>query len=165
MDYAAFFKSLLKIDLVLLLIPTAIVYGLWLIFNERLEINHYVQDSYKFWIHLIGLLSLAYTATIIGKEVLKVIKNEWAKKKRIDYLKDLSTEEKELLQKYILKERKTITLPLQDGVVQNLENREILYRSTTVTRTSRVEFDFTIQQWAWEYLKKRKELISIPRNE
>jgi hypothetical protein len=73
-------------------------------------------------------------------------------------LNDLTPEEKQILQKYILGNTRTQDLLIQDGVANGLVAAKILYRSANVG-SMMGGFAFNIQPWAWVYLKENPYLL------
>jgi hypothetical protein len=73
-------------------------------------------------------------------------------------LKHLSPAERELLREFIDADTRTVTLDMSKGTHAALEARNVIYRASTVSRFHTF-FDYNIQPWAWEYLKKRPEVL------
>jgi hypothetical protein len=72
-------------------------------------------------------------------------------------LQHLTPEERLLLASFISKQSKTQTLRIQSGVVAGLEQAGILYRAASLGNMN--GFDYNLQQWAWEELTARPELL------
>nr|DAL55178.1 MAG TPA_asm: Super-infection exclusion protein B [Caudoviricetes sp.] len=83
-----------------------------------------------------------YSITFIGKRKIK----------------QLTPEEKSILRYYIQEQTRTQTLPFNDGVVAELSNLAIIYRASSLSLGG-VEFDYNLNDWAWKYLNKNKDLL------
>lgn len=73
-------------------------------------------------------------------------------------LNDLTSEEKQILRKYILGNTRTQDLLIQDGVANGLVAAKVLYRSANVG-SMMGGFAFNMQPWAWVYLKENPYLL------
>jgi len=72
-------------------------------------------------------------------------------------LHNLTAEEREILRGYIGNGTKTQLLDIQSGVVNELEEVFIIYRSSNIGHLS--GWSYNIQPWAWDYLNKHLELL------
>ena len=82
----------------------------------------------------------------------------WIKFKSIPHLKQLTNDEKNILNGYIGKGTKTQRLPLGSGVVGELESKFIIRKGSSYS-SSNDHWHYNIQPWAWEYLNKHKGLL------
>ena len=73
-------------------------------------------------------------------------------------LRKLSPREKFLLAHLLQNDRKTDYFCCTDGVVNCLETENVLFRLTTMAAKGR-DFPYTVQPWAWDYLKAHPELL------
>ncbi len=120
-------------------------------------------NQYRPWIGLIFILSFALLVSHITIQVWSWVNKKYLSRKRLNAsknrLRNLTPDEKKILQRYILKQTKTQSLDIRDGAVNGLVNENILYRSSNVGMMT--IFDHNIQPWAWEFLNKNKDLISL----
>ena len=106
---------------------------------------------------LISLLTGAYT----------LVKKWWRKRKFYrgitERLNSLTEDEKQILRYYFAKETRANTLRLDDGVVQGLVSKSIIYRATSVGNI--VEgFAHNISDFAWNYLYVQQHLLDGSTN-
>ena len=72
-------------------------------------------------------------------------------------LRSLAPREKEILGNYIHNQNRSQNLPIQDGTVNALQKERIIIRGSSVG--SMHGFDYIIQPWVWEYLRKHPEVL------
>jgi hypothetical protein len=117
-----------------------------------------LRDQYRPWVGGTTLLS----ASILAVQALIWIgvRIRWRinERTRRDHLRDLSFEEKQILQLYVLGGRPTVYFPMGDGVIGGLEAKGIVYRSSSIV--IRFKVPYNIQPWALRYLKHHPELIT-----
>jgi hypothetical protein len=120
-----------------------------------------LRVKYLPWIGAIFLLS---TVLLLSHATFKFF--SWARfrismkrglKGAKERLHNLTAEEREILRGYIGNGTKTQLLDIQSGVVNELEEVFIIYRSSNIGHLS--EWSYNIQPWAWDYLNKNLELL------
>ena len=98
--------------------------------------------------------------------IVLFISTKWKRHKRLTllkrYLHTLTNQEKSILMRYIYGETRTLELREQDGnVIALAQNRVIIMGPIVMQRTGyRV---CNIQNWAWIYLNKNKQLIDVTK--
>ena len=75
--------------------------------------------------------------------------------------KDLTESEKQILAIYLLRDSKTQGFDAANGVIGALEKQDILVRVTNFGYHS--SFQYGIQPWAWQYLKKHPEKVGLSK--
>lgn len=128
---------------------------------ERLGVTELLA-RYRGWI---GMLFVASTAiwfahglAPLGNRVLLWAKERRAMRLRASALKNLSPQEGAILRRFIDGNTKTITLDVSSGAHAALESRQVIYRASSLSRQY-YDFDYNIQPWAWEYLRKHPEAL------
>lgn len=120
-----------------------------------------LRAKYLSWIGAIFLLStvllLSHTAITFSSWVRKRFHMKRALKGAKERLHNLTAEEREILRNYIGNGTRTQELDIASGVVNELENDFIIYRSSNIGHLS--GWAYNIQPWAWDYLNKHPELI------
>ena len=120
-----------------------------------------LRAKYLPWIGSIFLLS---TVLLLSHGVLTF--SSWFKKRASmkralkrakQRLHNLTGEEREILRNYIGNGTKTQYLDMQSGVVHEMENDFIIYRSSNIGQLQ--EWSYNIQPWAWYYLNEHPELL------
>ena len=129
---------------------------------ERLGLAEFIAD-YRGWVGLVFLVSfaawLSHGIAYIGAAVLSRLQGwRWVRTGR-KYLLSLSPPEREILRSFIHGNTKTITLDIASGIHAGLESNQVIYRPTSVSQYT-THFDFNIQPWAWDYLRKSPELLA-----
>lgn len=97
----------------------------------------------------------------VGNVGLAWLKEKNAIRIRRSELKDLSPQERAILRQFIDGNTKTIALDIRSGVHAALESRHVIYRAATVSRHD-MYFDYNIQPWAWDYLRRHPEVLEGP---
>jgi hypothetical protein len=82
----------------------------------------------------------------------------WQKK-----LHSLTAEEKYILQHFINNQTQSQYLPMDNGVVNGLEIKKVIFRASDIGNLD--EWAYNIQPWAWEYLNNHPELLTLNQNE
>ncbi len=122
-----------------------------------------VRDSVRQWLWIILLLSscLLFSHAFFGLfPFFKGRLNGWVIVHRgKQKLKDLTTDEKEILRGYIEGNTMTQTFDCTNGAVLALESEHIIYRASEISMQF-TDFPFNIQQWARRYLKRNLDLLS-----
>jgi len=92
---------------------------------------------------------------------LKDIANVYFYKKEV---KNLTDEEKAILNYFIKGKTRSASLSITDGVVLGLETRKIIVRVGNVgTCAMSMSFPFNIQPWAWGFLNKNPHLLEVQK--
>ena len=106
------------------------------------------------WIGIVFIAAIVLLAVNIGSNiwiwVSNYIKNKSQRKRRIERLHKLTTEEKEILLGFILNKTRTQYLAYADGVVKGLEAEKIIFQSSNVGDLER--WSYNIQPWAWNII-------------
>lgn len=131
-------------------------------FLQKLGIDKFAND-FRAWI---GILWLAAIALLLGHWIMyfsdiaghKIRQKLWMRTSR-KRLHDLTPKEKEILQKYFKDNSRSQPLPIHDGVVKGLEHARIIYPASNVGYAGTMSFSYNIQPWAWDYIRKRPELL------
>jgi len=117
-----------------------------------------IRSSYLPYIVIVFLISVVFTFA------------EWLKNRKlfrnIKYrLKNLSPDEKAILQKFIVSNTRSQKLDMNAGAVIALEQDNIIYRANIITTDyfDKMYFNFNIQVFAMNYLKKKPHLIGVKR--
>ena len=96
----------------------------------------------------------------------------WAQKKYQRALKlkawqknlhSLTDEEKYILQHFINNRTQTQYLPMDNGVVNGLEIKKVIFKASNIGNLD--EWAYNIQPWAWEYLNNHPELLTLNQGE
>jgi len=147
------------------LLVISIISG-FLIFGEinliyKLALLSFVE-TYRLWIGIVFLISSGFWLVDLIQLIINKIKNKYKilrnNKIREERLKQLTTEEKVILGKYINSKTRTQKLVFSSGIVNELERYKIIYRSSDSVYAGEVSYN--IQPWAWDYLNKHKELLN-----
>jgi hypothetical protein len=120
-----------------------------------------LRAKYLPWIGGIFLLStvllFSHTVFTFSSWVRKRVSMKRALKRAKQRLHNLTEEERNILQNYIGSGTKTQYLDMQSGVVNEMENDFIIYRSSNIGQLE--EWSYNIQPWAWDYLNEHLELL------
>ncbi|MBN1822985.1 MAG: superinfection exclusion B family protein [Endomicrobiales bacterium] len=118
--------------------------------------------TYRTWISILFILALATSITTIAVESISIVKRcitDWIFLKNMrKHLYVLTEEEKQILRFYIAKQSKTNVLRIDDGIVQGLAFKGIIYQSTSLG-TMLEGFAYNINDFAWKYLNKHPNLL------
>ena len=129
---------------------------------EKLGLNTLVSD-YRAYLGVALLLAISLIAVNLFAELAYpwiVLKNDIRIGKK--WLKSLSPKEKQILSYYLDHQTRTQPLSLSDGTVTILAEKGVIIRAATINsrfRCGKPCFDYAIQPWAEEYLKKHPELL------
>ena len=132
-----------------------------------------IIDKYKPWIGLAWLFTLLVIIVILVplayKRVKEVTDERDLKKKRIEMLRTLSDSDKNILRGMVTGGTRSQQHDINDGDVQRLASYEVIYRSSQSgsqgffdEMIATIYFDFTIQDWAYNYLRSHPELLDSP---
>jgi hypothetical protein len=73
----------------------------------------------------------------------------------------LTTQEKQVLRRYIEGQTQSIYLDVNSGVVNALVNESVIYRASNFSNPQfgRMAFAYNIQPWAWDYLNEHRDIL------
>ena len=148
----------------------SIICGTLLFISEQLSktlgVFQLTQD-YRQWIGIAFISSMTMVVIDcfmkIGTVVKGFVVNKKSNKKLIQSLRALTEEEKQILRYYYAKESKTNTLRIDDGIVNGLRNKGIIYLSAT-QGTASEGFSHNISELAWDYINKNPKLLEGTTN-
>jgi hypothetical protein len=114
---------------------------------------------------MLGILWVVSTSSTSHFSVC-VVSNRYSKIKqfllRKRYLRSLTTDEKDVLRKYIDQNTKTLVLnhfTTEDellGIFDNLAHKGILYQGSKVIMRG---FSYNMHDWVWQFLNKNPKLV------
>jgi len=135
-------------------------------FASGLGLEQFIE-TYRMYLGVVFLLFLAATLPTpihwAASKAGEVVQERRHKEAREARLRDLSKGEKAVLRYYITNDTRTQTLNYADGITSALEEAEIIYRASNMSK-SYTNFAYNIQPWALDYLRKHPEVI-VSRNE
>lgn len=102
---------------------------------------------------MVALLSLA------GRYIYAYVSNRFWLRSKVKRLHDLTPQEKQILRFFLVHNTRSCLLNIADGVVSGLVADKIIYRSANISRGG-TEFSHNIQPWAWDYLRKKPNLLN-----
>jgi hypothetical protein len=124
----------------------------------------HLREQYRPWIGVAAIGSGVGLLVSFGRAIVDVLRNLRVSAAQRELLKSLSPDEKAVLSRYILANKKTEYFDHTDGIARSLVAQGILYVPSQ-------SFDITvgvahiIQPWAWEYLRERPELLKVTEAE
>ena len=147
------------------LLPVAVATSI-LLFSPKALLSNIGLDgfvaTYRSWVGLSWLLSIALLSSHVLSPLGKFLKHWvsekiwiWHGKKR---LKELTNSEKEILRRFIAGETRSQYLDFQNGDVNLLERERIIFMASSTGNLIR-GMAYNIQPWAWEYLRKNRDLL------
>lgn len=151
-------------------IAVAIVSGALLFLSvdllERIGLNAFVKDN-KQWLGLTFLVSASLWVVFIISScwnwVKKLLLKGKGRRRVIKKLQTLTEGEKEILRYYLAENTRANVLKIDDGVVQGLVTKRIIYRSTSMGNL--IEgFAHNITDFAWDYLHLYPHLLDGENN-
>jgi hypothetical protein len=147
------------------LVALGLAAGMMLFANDQLLKRLGLSDlvvKYRSVLGLTLVLSVALVVTSIARFLLGSIKNWWRQrrfqKQMIERLQDLTEDEKQILRYYIANNTRANRLSIQDGVVQGLVAKGIIYQSAAMGNLLE-GFDHNINEVAWNYLHSHPGLL------
>jgi hypothetical protein len=152
------------------LIAVSVFCGVLLFINEQLSktlgVFQFTQD-YRQWIGIAFVASIVLVAIDwsikIGTVVSNFVRRIKFKNDLVKRLHSLTEEEKQILRYYLAKQSKTNTLRTDDGVVNTLTAKGIIYRSAS--HGNLLEgFSHNIHELAWDYLKENPGVLEGTTN-
>ncbi|MFZ5856510.1 MAG: super-infection exclusion protein B [Chloroflexota bacterium] len=149
--------------------PIAIITGLFLFgpqyLTDAFGLTKPIQTN-KIYLSIVFLFSASFVLYDWVTELVKLFRNILQKKRLIkirnNKLQNLTTDEKIVLQKYIQSKEKVQYFSIRSGTVLLLEHNGILKRATTIGDI--FFWPFMIENWAWNYLNKHKNLLVVDEN-
>jgi hypothetical protein len=133
----------------------------WIAENSGFTI---IRDNYRSFFGISMVLSGALFISSGLSSAFSWIKRRWKYynllKVRKEYLCNLTPEEKLILILYLANNTNTLAFPVNDGVVNGLESKRIIWRASVISMEGDI-FPYNIQPFVWKYLKKYPELLSI----
>ncbi len=149
------------------MLPISLVCGLLLIASESLLAKFGLKEfvvTFRPWIGVIFLMSASLIVVDViyrfGAWLKSGILNLNSRRSRLERLKSLTPEEKQILLGFVLRDTRTQSFSINNGVVIGLEVDGIIYRASNVGHLYG-RWPFNIQPWAWKILKERyRELFS-----
>lgn len=117
-----------------------------------------IRDDWKVLLGVAFLLSASILATYVVFGCKGFLAERWMLKRKQRGLHALTPDQKKILREYIDRQSKTQSLPCQNGVVSSLVAEKIICQSTAVPVLGTI-YAYRIQEWAWEYLTKHRELL------
>ncbi len=129
---------------------------------NRLGVLDFTQNN-RFWLGITFVASMALVCAGIGADLLDRAKKFYLQRKKVQRIKQrlhtLTEEEKQILRFYIVKQTRANTLRIEDGIVQQLANERIIYRSADIGNLNE-GFAYNIVDIAWEYLNLNPHLLN-----
>jgi hypothetical protein len=123
-----------------------------------------IENLRSKYLELIGVATFVSTIGIcfgLAHKGYKFLKKRLAEESRRNeqekLLRELTPVEHEYLHRFIQSNSQTATFTLYDGVVAGLIDKGILYKPNSQSNLSG-EQDFNLHSWAYEYMKKHKDL-------
>jgi len=128
---------------------------------RRLGVFEMVQ-KYRFALGIALVLSVAVLGVNIGLFIVGRLRLGWQKKRihqqGIERLNNLTEDEKQILRYYIGFNTRASMLRYDDGVVQGLAQRGIIYQSSSLGSIFQ-GFPYNISDWAWNYLQANAHVL------
>lgn len=125
-----------------------------------LGLGSFVND-FRSYIGVLFLVTFCISAVTLVFKIAAFIK-PWATqafwiRQHARRLHSLTPDEKAILSQYIVNNTRSQSLSVQSGTVNALVAEKIIFRASSLGSLS--GFDYVIQPWAWEYLKKNPNLL------
>jgi len=128
-----------------------------------LEILHLEEfiSSFLPYISIITILSFSLLIATPIKDFFTISYNKYRSKRSLNYfLKQLTNDEKELLQSYITDNVRVKYFEISDGIANGLSSKNILYRSSSVG-CYMTSFSYNIQDISFNILKDNPKYLEI----
>ncbi len=142
----------------------AISLSLFVLFSLPFVLPHeiflvlHVEALWAIYSPILGFLAYATAVVTVCGFVCSVIICLRDRHKRAKLMQKLTSAEKEHLAHYLREQSQTWTFDLYDGVVAGLVKKGILYKPDTKANKAG-EQDYNMEPWAYEFLKKHRDLI------
>jgi hypothetical protein len=152
------------------LVAVSIFCGALLFISEQtskaLGVYQFTQDNRQ-WLGIALIASISLVAIDWSIKISTVVRNMVRrikfKKRMIQCLHTLTEEEKQILRYYLSKQSKTNTLRTDDGIVNTLVAKGIIYRSAN--HGNLLEgFSHNVNELAWDYLNEYPGLLNGTTN-
>jgi hypothetical protein len=121
-----------------------------------------ITQDYRPWIGFAFIASISLVIIEGGIKTYRGIKNfvhkTRFKKSLIQSLHSLTEDEKQILRYYYAKKSKTNTLRIDDGIVNTLGSKGIIYRSAS-NGTLLEGFSHNINELVWDYMHENPEIL------
>jgi hypothetical protein len=152
------------------LVAVSIFCGALLFISEQtskaLGVYQFTQDNRQ-WLGIALIASLSLVVIDWSIKIFAVVRNFVRrvkfKKSLIQRLHSLTEEEKQILRYYLSKQSKTNTLRTDDGIVNALAAKGIIYRSAS--HGNLLEgFSHNINELAWDYLNENPGVLEGTTN-
>lgn len=118
-------------------------------------------NSYRGFISLSGLASGVLWVVAICKKFIAIIIKKWQEwrfdKNAPNILRNLTTQEKSYLAKYIAKDVSTLDFEISDGVINGLQKKCVVYQASSIS-SHHYNWDFNLQPWVSNALEKYPDL-------
>jgi membrane protein implicated in regulation of membrane protease activity len=128
---------------------------------EILGVTGFVA-GYRMWVGFVFLVCVALLLARAGAGVFEFAKKRIQQRRTLRRwqrrLHELTPEEKEVLEGYVLENTRTQYFQLEDGVIQGLAAETIITRAASVGDVFK-GFAYNIQPWAWRYLKEHPTVL------
>ena len=152
------------------LIAIGIFCGVLLFIEEQLAktlgVFQFTQDNRQ-WIGIAFIASVSLVAIDCGIKIFAVVSDFFGdikfKKSLMQSLNTLTEEEKQILRYYLAKQSKTNTLRTDDGIVNALAAKGVIYRSAS-HGTLLEGFSHNINDLAWDYLNENPGVLDGTTN-
>src|SRR5680860_653380 len=132
-------------------------------FLELLGIKEF-RDIYRPWIGLIIIVTVSFLSVHACIPLVNLAKRKYSELRIIklgqERLNNLTPIEEYILASYLRENTRTQYFSISDGIVSELEQSFILYRSSNMSHHL-YDFAYNILPWAWKYLKKHSELVQL----
>ena len=134
-------------------------------FKDGLGLNLFIAE-YRKWIGVVFLFFLVVGLLPVVPFFVRLVKDKHKKNQLISWsknrLKDLTPGEKEILKYYIVINTRSQDLDIRNGEVSKLISDGFLYLASNVSyggRRGSFTLPVNINNWAWDYLRKERELL------
>lgn len=148
------------------LLPISLVSG-FLLFSsevllEKFGLKEFV-NNFRPWFGIVFLMATSLIVVDIFYQVSAWVKSRFVntrnKKKRLERLRNLTLEEKDVFLGFLVPNTRTQFFPLNDGVVSGLEAEGFIFKSSNAGTWE--NWPFNIQPWAWTMMQLHsKEIFS-----
>jgi len=122
---------------------------------------------YRTWIGgafiVSAVLLIVHSLAYAGNVALKAWRDSRELRRRWRGLRELSPPEAKLLARYLKSETTSLELNAEDGIVNGLVARGILYPGASYALSQAggyFEMDFNLHAWAWKYLREHPEIVN-----
>lgn len=124
----------------------------------------------KSYLGAVFVLSAAITGIHYAAAIVHWLVNEYREFRTLRAaqfrLKSLSVEEKNFLSWYLQNDSHVQSCWVHDSTAATLRSEGIIYVAYVAVEKGMTDnFPFTIQPWAWKYLKKNQHLVSVGGND